>query len=340
MAFFAKTFRLTEAHMAFKPVVKKTERNPNRLLILDGDIIAYDCAYGVVAEQVENMYIRLDLKIKSCMDIAECGGLEVHLTGKENFRNDVAMLQQYKGNRYHPDGSRKIPRPEFLPDARKYLVRKYAAIISNNEEADDTMSYRAWHINAGRDEIYTEAVLGTSDKDIGINPGLFMNIMYDTIQLQCGFGEIELAKNKIKGWGLKFFCAQLLMGDPTDNIKGLPKVPMLAKETWGTRRGGFGPVATFNIINKAKSYKGALALVMLMYKEYVDEFIPDGKIKTWRGDTIDYTWKDLLTEQGRLLWMRRIDGEMWDYTVDYSNEEQLMWAERKANGLKMPTCPL
>ena len=324
--------------MSFRPVIKKINRNPQRVLLLDGDIIAYDVAYKVTDDQVENMYIRADLKIKACMDIAECGGLEVHLTGSRNFRNKVANIKQYKGNRYHPDGSRKVERPQHLPTARKYLANKYSALISNNEEADDTMSYRSYDIMSGQDEIYTEAVLGTSDKDIGSNSGIYMNIMYDTVDLHKGFGEIELnkAKTKVKGWGLKFFCAQLLMGDPTDNIPGLPKTPEIAKTLYGCRLGGLGPAKAFTILESTKNYKEAMAIVRVMYKDYANTHIKDAKITTWRGDTIDYTWNDLLKEQGRLLWMRQSRGELWNTRKDYAMQERAMWDSRKKQSLQLP----
>lgn len=313
--------------MAFRPVVKPPERKPERVMLLDGDIIAYDCAYGVTDDQVENMKIRIDLKINACMDIAGCKDIEVFITGGTNFRDAVAKVQQYKGNRYNPDGSRKIPQPEHLYTARAYLVSKWDANMSTCDEADDQISIRNWQILTGCDLKYDECVIATTDKDIGINPGYYMNLMNDTIERHVGYGHIELTKrrDKIKGWGLKFFLAQLLMGDSTDNIPGLPKLPEWGAVRYGLRRGGMGPVATLGVLDETTEYHEGLIRVAQLYLEYAKQYHPDEKRISWDGQECSARWKDLLIEQGRLLWMRRTPGEMWTPDLRYDHMEKILW---------------
>jgi hypothetical protein len=75
------------------------------------------------------------------------------------------------------------------------------------------------------------------------------------------------------GGGHKFFYAQLLMGDNTDNIGGLQ---------------GYGPVFAYNLLNEATTERQLYELVAEMY------------VKNCGDD-----WKTLLKEQADLLYMVR-----------------------------------
>ena len=320
--------------MAFVPKITTPKVNPARVYLMDADIITYDAAYNVEDEQVENMKRRIDLKLEANLQTAGCAAMECYLTGPNNFRTGLAKTKQYKGNRYYPDGTRKAPQPKHLGTARQYIMEAHAGIMSVWEEADDTISKRNWGICCGNDLKYDECVIGTTDKDIGINPGYYMNLMDDTIVLHKGFGELYVRNSgtpnaALKGWGMKFFLAQMLMGDPTDYIPGLPKVPLIAKEMCGVKRGGFGGMKAYACLCDVESYEKGIAIVMLFYQDYMAEFCPASKITTWQGEEIDYDWYDLLLEQGRLLWMRRAAGEMWTPALDYDRQEKLLWGNYK-----------
>jgi len=313
----------------FIPKVCIPKIHHGRVLLLDADILGYDCAYGVAADQLDNMKARIDLKIKTCMELTGCAAVELHLSGTDNFRKYIAVTKSYKGNRYNPDGSRKIPQPEFLSHARAYMLAKPEGRLSVREEADDTISKRNWEILTGCCIMYDECVIATTDKDLGINPGTFLNLMNDTISYHSGFGEIHLTKTGIlKGYGLKFFLAQMLMGDSTDNIPGLPKVPTWAKEAYGINLGGFGPKKAYAVLWDSETYIEGLAIVSLCYKEYLYEF-SDLHKESWDGYEVTTSWKSLLLEQGRLLWMRRSNGELWAPALDYDRQEELLWGTYK-----------
>jgi len=102
-----------------------------------------------------------------------------------------------------------------------------------------------------------------------------------------GFGELRLTDKKpreCKGHGLKFFYAQMIMGDPTDNIVGIPRK---------------GAVAAFNALDKCVSEDEAFEVVRELYREH-------------HGD--DY--RTHLYEMAHLLWMViQVDGKgqplMW-----------------------------
>jgi len=72
------------------------------------------------------------------------------------------------------------------------------------------------------------SVIVSKDKDLRMVPGLHWDFDTETIITAPKFGKIWIDDSKssktLKGWGTKFFWAQLLMGDVADNIKGLPAV--------------------------------------------------------------------------------------------------------------------
>ena len=78
---------------------------------------------------------------------------------------------------------------------------------------------------------------------------------------------------KVRGNGLAFFCAQMLMGDGVDNIPGIPRV---------------GPTKTWELLGELDTYEDMLKAVRDAYRDkYGDE------------------WDVHFLEQAQLLWMVR-----------------------------------
>ena len=123
----------------------------------------------------------------------------VYLTGKGNFRNEIAKSHVYKGNR------KSVQKPRHLQHARDYMHGKYEAIISQGEEADDLIAIEATRL--GHD-----ACVASIDKDMLQIPCWHFNIVKGTYERVTPDG------------GMKFFYTQILTGDTADNIKGLFRV--------------------------------------------------------------------------------------------------------------------
>jgi len=115
-----------------------------------------------------------------------------------NFRDVVATLKRYKGNR---DG---LSRPVYYGDLREYLTTAYGAIITRNEEADDQISWFA----RGCDEKGIEPIIVGIDKDLDQIPGEH----YNWVEEKTYFVTEDEAKLN--------FWQQVLSGDPGDNIGG------------------------------------------------------------------------------------------------------------------------
>lgn len=121
---------------------------------------------------------------------------KLYLTGDNNFR--YSIYPEYKAQRL------KVPKPEFLPDVREYLISEYQASVSDGCEADDML---------GVDQhIYMEQGIDSRivsiDKDLDQIVGYHYNPKHKR--------EYVISPND----SIRFFYYQLLVGDAADNIKG------------------------------------------------------------------------------------------------------------------------
>ena len=119
----------------------------------------------------------------------------VYLTGKGNFRNDVAVTAPYKGNRKDKE------KPVHLQAIREYLIEEWNAVVSEDEEADDLIAIDATAI--------PDSIIVSLDKDFQQVPCRHYN-----------FNKRELTSVNEEE-GLLFFYRQIIMGDKADNIVGV-----------------------------------------------------------------------------------------------------------------------
>jgi len=286
-----------------QPQVQYTVKG--RVALIDADIISYFCTFGLDDYPQAAVVTKL---------VTRCNQLEIdlqaeyyryYLTGKTNFRNEIATVKQYKGNRYNSDGSRKTPQPKHLQFARQWLVSNKSAKVSVDQEADDDISIAMHILNNSKD---WHGVISTTDKDLGINEGILHNQTSNEIKDADKFGYIEVVKNKVKGRGLKFFYTQLLMGDTVDSIPGLPKVTEYQVKEFGCRRGGCGDMCAYKTLDSATTPAECLDRV----KQCYDEYWTDREYTPWNEtEPVVRTPSEHITEQGQLLWMRHTEGEMW-----------------------------
>lgn len=171
--------------------------------LIDGDIVAYRCAFAHKDDSVDlackGVDELMEFILNECSFYNSTGLYEVYITGKNNFRNNIAVTHKYKGNR------KDAEKPFHLPYIRNHLVTKYNAIVSAGEEADDLISKEATKIGH-------KVVIASADKDM----------------LQLAAYHFNFNKNEWKTVdaieGLQFFYTQILTGDNADNIKGLYRV--------------------------------------------------------------------------------------------------------------------
>ena len=180
------------------------------MILIDGDIVAYRCAYksqedreeyaaysagSYLSELISHLYILLE-------DEPE---YRVFLTGKGNFRNEYAVTAGYKEHRKEKE------KPEHLEAIRQYLISDWEAVVSNNEEADDLIAIAMTE--------HPESIIVSIDKDFDQLPGLHYNP---------NKGQLY---NVSPEDAIKFLYEQILTGDRADNIIGIKGVgPVKAKK--------------------------------------------------------------------------------------------------------------
>ena len=177
------------------------------IALLDADILCYRVGFATEDEHentaIETMAVFLeDLLMFDLVDTEEH---ELFLTGKTNFRNDIAVTAPYKGNR------KDVKKPKHLPLLREYLQTAWGASVSEGQEADDDISIRAT-------ELGDKAIIVSIDKDFMQVPAWHYNFVKK---------EKKLVTPEE---GLRFFYRQILMGDSADNIKGVPRVGAVRSE--------------------------------------------------------------------------------------------------------------
>jgi hypothetical protein len=297
--------------MAFEvPEIQQSQRIANRIGLIDADCVAYWAAAGCDEMVVDAAYKKVRDRMIMITDQIQTDEIRCYLTGKNNFRNKIATYQMYKGNRYDKDGNRIKPQPKWLPQAREYILANYNSTLCDGYEADDALAMAQVKCNASQG---WESIISSIDKDLLIIPGWHHDMNSGYVQHVTELGQLEIdIKKKVRGNGLKFFYAQLLMGDSADWIPGLPKVTPEMKERFdGIKRlGGCGQMAAYHVMHDADSEQELFNRAMWCYKTYWNG---EHWYENWRtGEQVCPTAMEMLTEQGRLLWMMREPDTLWE----------------------------
>jgi hypothetical protein len=137
-------------------------------------------------------------------DTESTAGWRAFLTGKGNYREQLATVRPYKGNRP------KV-KPFNLAATKDYLIEKWGATVVDGMEADDALGIAQMAIMKETGSI-EHSVICSTDKDLKQIPGLHYNFTSCTMHTQA------------YGPGMKLFFLQALMGDSTDNIEGIEGV--------------------------------------------------------------------------------------------------------------------
>ena len=172
-------------------------------------------------------------------------------------------------------GHRKAAKPVHYDRIREYMIAVLNTMVIDREEADDYMSYRAVSHNE---------TICTVDKDLNNTEGWHYNWNH---KQSYWVSEREADQN---------FWIQMLSGDATDNIPGLYKLT-------GTKCSA-GMKAE---VESCLTYKEMRKCVIETYQRCFEKL----SNKMGVGFIEEDDMLAMLTEIGRLLWMRRKQDEMW-----------------------------
>ncbi len=226
----------------------------------------------LVVSPVEHACHSAKITIQMILNKFEATSYKLYLTSndKSNYRFSVAKTRPYKGNR-------TAPKPVHYEAIREYLLHSWNAELVTGIEADDAMGIEQCRHPVG------ESVICSIDKDMNIIRGMHYNFVTDVLYETTYFGHLELydlggnkTKKSLRGGGLKWFYAQMLLGDSADNIPGVSMV---------------GPVKVFQLLNDCKTEKELYKTVL---KVYTDKHI-----------------EDRFEEVAHLLWIQQKQNTMW-----------------------------
>jgi 5'-3' exonuclease len=167
------------------------------MFLIDADVVAYRIAYATTNENLKAAKQSLDDFVSTIIaqGADDCESYQLYLTGHGNYREKVATIQPYKGNR----GNRE--KPKWFYDMRDRLEDEWGAEVIHGQEADDALAIAA--------TANPNCIIATIDKDLLQVPGRHYNFVKEIYQ---EVSEVE---------GLRFLYKQMLTGDRTDNIRGV-----------------------------------------------------------------------------------------------------------------------
>jgi 5'-3' exonuclease len=245
-----------------------TEENTSQpdICLIDADSLIYSISF---VERSPNLAEKkLERMIGEIVEATEVDEAMVFIKGSNNFRYAVDI--NYKAHR-------KSTTPEEVQKVIDHLYdfAKDIYICSDNGEADDYCGIYFYKlVDEGRIPIVAHI-----DKDLNMIPGMHYNFKKQEFY----FLSVEEA--------YIFLMRQLLTGDATDNIKGLPKV---------------GPVKANKILT-GESAKSMLDTVINKYKYYFkdsweEQFIKVGNCILIRSQEEDLRPLSLEELIGRCTW--------------------------------------
>ena len=203
------------------------EEHPKKLLI-DADYLIY--GVGFASEEDSEKFAKSRL-VETLEDMVylhlKADSYEAFLTGKNNYRYEIAKTVPYKGNR------KDAKKPKHYDALRECMITRLGAVVVDGQEADDEVAIR---MTKEPDQYLLVGV----DKDLRQIPGWHHNPMKAKTEY---IDEDQAYKN---------FCLQLLTGDRVDNIPGLE---------------GIGPVKAEKALKNAKTQEELLQAVWKVYKE-------------------------------------------------------------------------
>lgn len=208
---------------------------------------------------LEGAWKRFQEIVNEICEIAFTDTFKLAVKGDWCFRNNI--YPEYKANR----GKRPDKRNTFVPILRKRAAAEGMAVEAHGFEADDML--RFWQQEAVKEG--KDYAIFSIDKDLLCIPGAHY-LLHKNQWRKVTEPEAE-----------RFYFEQLLKGDPTDNIKGLP---------------GVGPVRAEKYLEGCDNVADMQATVIMCYKAAFGE-----------------TWEKELTLTGNMIYLLKHPNDKFSF---------------------------
>jgi hypothetical protein len=206
--------------------------------LIDADSLIYAVGFSSNDTEEPIALSRLEQTMTElCMDL-DCDDYKGFLTGKGNFRNDIAVTAPYKGQRV-------ADKPVHYQALRDHLVNSWGFEVVQGIEADDAVGIAAYALAED------ESIMVHIDKDLNQFRGWHYNYRKKE---KYYVSEFE---------GLKSFYTQILTGDRIDNIVGLK---------------GIGPVKAKRILEECTNENELYQAVLKAYEGDQQRVLENGQL--------------------------------------------------------------
>jgi len=222
-------------------------------LLVDADLVAFRCAASVEPHGEEEIAIlRCDRLMQELLHNTESECYTTYLTGHNNFRK--VANPEYKANRKD-----KEP-PRWLQQCRRFLVEEWHSVVSDGCEADDLLGIvqTLWNQQNSCDS----TMIASLDKDLLMIPGWHYNWLHNNKTYTAPFE------------GIKTFYKQMLIGDISDNIRGVEKI---------------GKIKAAKLLDNIETEQELLNIVFDLYNEDAQRFFMNAQC-LWIMQNEEETW--------------------------------------------------
>lgn len=158
--------------------------------LIDADLVAFRCAASAEGEELWIALSRVDELMERILYNTNAQTYKAFIGGEGNFRKIINPL--YKANRTRPP-------PNWLDACKEHLVTEWKATWQDGIEADDLLGIHQ----------HNDSIICSIDKDLRMIPGWHFNFV------KCDHSEVDSYQ------GMFNFYAQFLIGDTSDNIRGI-----------------------------------------------------------------------------------------------------------------------
>ena len=224
----------------------------SRTLLIDGDSICYMCSKSSVEDSID----ATDKLLRDMFKATKATGYIIFLSKGPYHRHDINP--DYKGHRKPSD-------LRFLKTLKGYLIEEYNATTPPKIEADDAVAYYK--------SFMSDAVICAIDKDV------LKQVAGEHYNYYHRKWEITTDEE-----AHKWMWMQALMGDATDNIKGLkgvgPKKAEKILEPYTPEKYKYAVLQEYckvygEVIGVKEFYENFYQVYLLRTKEEIEQFVVD-----------------------------------------------------------------
>jgi len=168
--------------------------------LIDGDILIYRVGFTTENEDWGIAKWRINEMIDNILHVVTAESYSIYLSDSTENGFRKKFYPEYKANR-------KQPKPKHYEGLKYYLITEEDARITPEQEADDELGIQQTLWNQNMETI--QSVICTIDKDLLQIPGNHYNFVKNEKRF--------VSPDE----GLRSFYTQLLVGDVSDNIRGV-----------------------------------------------------------------------------------------------------------------------